>query len=186
MARRQVKLFVIGVAAFGAIAFGFVNWTGVRDNVPTTRAELSRATLAIFQTPSEWLSPVMQTKIRAIGGASARHLNLQDAEYARTKAGGAWVLKGGGVICIVRAGKGSLACGASTLVIQRGLALGTFTPPRRPTGKLHGFRILGIAPTWADRVELKVGKRRLRVTPSHGVYGVRAEIPISIARYLPR
>lgn len=105
-------------------------------------------------------------------------LRFEQAQYARTSAGGIWVVSGLSTTCLVQDKRGAVACTSTEEATRHGLVLGVFNAPERPTEMPKDFLLLGVAPDWAKIACLKTGNRVRRVAIHDNAFALRAQVPI--------
>jgi hypothetical protein len=115
-------------------------------------------------------------------GAPPGGLQFRAAQYVRTSEGSGWFVSGKNVTCLIQAGKGTVSCDTIASVVDHGLAVVVFRPPRYMGGKLRDFFMLGVAPDWAKTVRVKVGNVTRRVAVHENAYALHAGRPIRLER----
>jgi hypothetical protein len=133
---------------------------------------------------SEQMPPHMQILIKETLGAPRRSgFQLNRAQYARTGDGGIWVVTGKNMACLVQAVRGAMACDVMADVIDQGLLLVVYKPPKSRGELPSHFLALGLAPDWARAVRLRIGSNTIRNVAVRGnAYALRAERPIRLER----
>jgi hypothetical protein len=162
-------------------------WSEIREQAKTgpSPAASRRAQLRSFQVMrgrSERVPARMRDHIRKTIGTPPGGLHFGHAQYARTEADDIWIVSGSQVTCVAQAGRGAIACDSAAAFADRGLALGAFDAPRRPTGRLRDFLVLGVAPDWADAARLETGGVLRRVPIEGNAYALRSDAPITLER----
>jgi exopolyphosphatase/pppGpp-phosphohydrolase len=120
-----------------------------------------------------------------IGDASTLHLSFDRSHLAQMPTGGAlWIVEGGGVICAFRDQFGTSTCQTSVQARKHGLLLEVFRPNEKPGGRPTHFLALGIAPSWARSVAVKIGRIRRKIPVLNHRYALTAKRPIEITQLL--
>lgn len=107
-------------------------------------------------------------------------LEFDRAVPVSTPEGRLWMVAGADITCIVQEEEKALSCDASDAVVEDGLVIGVFEPPRRPGERPTNFLVLGVVPDPVERVRLKVGERRRTIPVWGNAYSVRADRPITV------
>lgn len=149
----------------------------VRRNFPVTRSAPERM-------PSK-----MEAHIRSSMGAPPRSFDLTGAQRVDTVDEDLWIVNGrnagAGIVCLVQANGGAVACTTVSDFAAHGLALGIADPAKQPGGHPEVFHLLGVAPKWIGAVQVRIGGEETRRIPvPEGSYAVRATSPIFVKRFL--
>jgi hypothetical protein len=145
-----------------------------------SRGDIQRA-YAAMRTPPEPMSAGMRAKALAtITGGSRLGLRFDLAQHLKTPVGSLWAVDGNtGVICLFQDDLSAGSCGTASNAIKFGMVLETYK--RTPSsGRFHDFRALGIAPSWAEAVRVRVGGKNSKIRVVDNAFGYRAEHPIRI------
>jgi hypothetical protein len=117
-----------------------------------------------------------------LGGAQPLHLRFEHVYRVRTTTGvRVWVVRGRGVVCIVRDVKASVACDTDVNAAHRGLVLGVYKVGPPPQRKPTQFLMLGIAPDSVRAVRVKIkgaAPRMARVVEN--TFSLRSKSPIAV------
>lgn len=108
-------------------------------------------------------------------------LDLEQAQYLRTRRGGFWLFIGPDGACLLTQ-SGSNACGATAEFVKHGQSLGEFDPPKSSSGDPTDFRVFGVVPDWVRAVQAKIGERERRFPVQGNTYSLSAPSPIVITK----
>jgi hypothetical protein len=155
-------------------------WNGLEAKAagrpPAAELAAERRSFALFRGEDEPVPARMSAHIRETIGAPPGAFAFEETQLADSSQGRVWAVSGEGVACLVEAKRGSLACDPAPAFLEDGLVLGVVGPPG--SANPHDFTVFGIAPDWARRARLRVG-RSVRQLAIHGnVYALRATEPI--------
>jgi len=123
----------------------------------------------------------MRRAVQETTAGTKLHLRFGRAQYVETEIGvNFWIVEGRGVTCIVRNRTAASICNTSVKARQSGLLLEVFRPGASPNLPPTHFIAIGVAPSWAREVSVKIGNAS-EIIRIHGhVYTARAERPIRI------
>jgi hypothetical protein len=146
----------------------------------------AKANFDLLNTPQEDLPEALQTHLaRLLMRKQPDQFRPTLTQRSRTSHGTVWAFVNNSAICLAQGGFGSVACSNWNPGLNKGVILGTFTPPSGRIKRPHDFLVLGLVPNGVGRVLLTVGGRRHRVAVvSHNVFTATGDAPILVARLI--
>ena len=143
-------------------------------------ADIQRSYAAMRTPPEPMSSSMRAAALETIAGGSRLGLRLDLAQHLKTPVGDLWVVDGDkGIVCLFGDRLSASSCGSASDAIRFGMVLETYK--RTPSsGRLHDFRALGIAPSWAGSVRIRVRGKNSKIPVVGNAFGYRAEHPIRI------
>lgn len=94
--------------------------------------------------------------------------------------GGAWLVSGGGLTCLISARDKGFGCDRSAKVAKVGVAFGSGWS-LRGTGRPERFMTVAVVPEWVTRVRLLVGERTVIARPRDRAFAWYAGQPVLVA-----
>lgn len=174
----QPPTSLIAAAAFAsAIAFGFFAIGSVDD--VAVRAPDPVPILRILSGPSERFPTPLKKRVKENAGlALVRSLRLANTQYSLTPDGGLWLVGAQNQLCLIQAVSAALECRDTTFVRKHGLALGVFSAPPDENGEPHSYVVLGVAPDWASKANLRIGRARRSIRIHENAFSAHAKQPV--------
>jgi hypothetical protein len=142
-----------------------------------------RRRFGILRGSPERLPTKIRVTVQTFFKGSAGGLHLRSAQLAPTGEGGAWVVSGKGIVCLLPESLPALQCNLLSEALAQGVSIGIH---RSRAVARRRFVVLGIAPDWASAVLMRVGKQTRRVRVRHNAYAARASSPILFVRLISR
>jgi hypothetical protein len=157
---------------------------GAASNAKGSEADVRKA-FAVMETAPEPMPLHLRSRAKeTIGGGTRLGLRFDRAQRLMTTIGSAWMVGGSkGILCLLMEDAASSSCGLASDAIESGKVLEIYKsiPPH---GRMHDFRLVGIAPNWARAVRIRIGKKKLMIRVSGNAFGYRAEDPIRVVDFI--